>query len=72
MNLDSILDFGEVGALNVEIGGNDEQAKFGFSGSYCDSLQSQIQKNHILLNSDQNCLVLVLKLKLRMSSFSKN
>ena len=38
MNLDSILDFGEVGALNVEIGGNEEQAKIRFSRSYCNSL----------------------------------
>ena len=31
MNLDSILDFGEVGALNLEIGESEEQAKFDFS-----------------------------------------
>ena len=30
MNLDLILDFGEIWYINVEIGGSEEQAKFGF------------------------------------------
>ena len=30
MNINLILAFGKSGALNVEIGGSEEQAKFGF------------------------------------------
>ena len=44
MNLDPISDLRKTNALNVEIGMSDEQAKFGFSPSYCNSSQSQIQK----------------------------
>ena len=44
MNLDPISDLRKTNALNVEIGKSDEQAKFGFSPSYCNSPQSQIQK----------------------------
>ena len=72
MNLDPILDFGEFGALNVEIGGSDEQAKFGFSLTACRAKLKKKKKNHILLDSDHNCLVLVLKLKPQISSFWKN
>ena len=59
------------GALNVEIGGSEEQAKFDFPVATVKARRANF-KNHILINFDWNCLVLVLKLKPWMSSFWEN
>ena len=72
MNLDLILDFGELWCIKCRNWWEWGVSKILFFRSYRNSLQSQIQKNHILLNSDRNCLVLMLKLKPRMSSFWEN
>ena len=61
---------GKSGTLNVEIGGSEEQAKFGFPVATVTVYKAN-SKNHILLNSDWNCLILVFKLKPYMSIFGK-
>ena len=47
MNLDPILDFGEFGALNVEIGGSKEQTKFGFPITTVTACRSNFKKSYL-------------------------
>ena len=59
------------GALNMEIDESKEQVKFGFLIAAVTALEPT-SKNHIWLNSDRNCLILMLKLKPQLCSFWKN
>ena len=44
MNLDLILDFGEIWCINVEIGGSEEQAKFGFPVITATTCKAKLKK----------------------------
>ena len=44
INLDLILDLGKSDALNVEIGGSDEQAKFGFPIATVTACRAKLKK----------------------------
>ena len=47
MNLDPILDFGEIGALNVEIGRSEEQAKFDFLVATVTTCRAKFKKSYL-------------------------
>ena len=47
MNLDLILAFGESGSLNVEIGGSEEQVKFGFSVATVTACKANFKKSYL-------------------------
>ena len=47
MNLDPILDFGEFGALNVEIGGSKEHAKFDFPVAIVTACKAKFKKSYL-------------------------
>ena len=48
MNLYLILAFGEIeGALNVEIGGSEEQAKFGFPVATITACKAKFKKSYL-------------------------
>ena len=65
--MNPISKFGKAGALNVEIGGSDEQAKIDFPVTIVTACRAK-SKNYL----DRNYLVLIFKLKPRMSNFWKN
>ena len=47
MNLDPISKFGKAGALNVEIGRSDEQAKIGFLVTIVTACRAKFKKSYL-------------------------
>ena len=47
MNLDLILAFGEIGALNGKIGESEEQAKFGFPVATVTAYRANFEKSYL-------------------------
>ena len=47
MNLDLILTLGKLGALNLEIGGSEEQAKFGFPITIVTTCRAKFKKSYL-------------------------
>ena len=47
MNLDPISKFGKAGALNVEIGGSDEQAKIDFPVTIVTACRAKFKKSYL-------------------------
>ena len=70
MNLYLILAFGEIGCIKFRDCWSEEQAKFDFLVTTVTTYRAKF-KNHIFLNSDRNCLILVPKLKPWISSFGE-